>query len=137
MNPLKELDELYSKDAKVPLIDLEVFAHEHIKSVEETKFEHEMQKLQTELDQLELGKLSHPIDTPPSPLPLLHPPLCHHDTTNHRIVGSLCFLITAFIARIEHRSCKHAGAVPSLLVSSLRDNNWSTLPVPSLPLLEC
>jgi hypothetical protein len=42
MNPLKELDELYSKDTKVPLIDLEVFAREHIKNVEETKFETEM-----------------------------------------------------------------------------------------------
>ena len=28
-NPLRELDELYSKDAKVPHIDLEVFAKEH------------------------------------------------------------------------------------------------------------
>ena len=40
----------------MPLIDLEIFADEHIKSVEETKFENEMKKLQTELDQLELGK---------------------------------------------------------------------------------
>jgi hypothetical protein len=32
------LDELYSKDAKVPLIDLDVFAKEHIKSIEEKKF---------------------------------------------------------------------------------------------------
>jgi hypothetical protein len=54
------LDELYSKDTKVPLIDLEIFADEHIKSVEETKFENEMKKLQTELDQLELGKYSPP-----------------------------------------------------------------------------
>ena len=37
-NPSKEMDELYSKDGKVPLIDLEVFAKEHIKEMEETKF---------------------------------------------------------------------------------------------------
>lgn len=47
---MKELDEHYSKDTKVPLIDLEVFAKEHIKSVEESKFNKEMAKLQTELD---------------------------------------------------------------------------------------
>lgn len=41
-NPLKEIDELYCKDSKVPLIDLEVFAREHIKSVEEQRFNREM-----------------------------------------------------------------------------------------------
>lgn len=56
MNPLKELDELYSKDTKVPLIDLEVFAVDYIKDLEEKNFEIEMKKLQDELDQLELGK---------------------------------------------------------------------------------
>ncbi len=55
-NPLKEVDELYCKDNKVPLIDLEVFAKEHIKNVEEKKFNIEMGKLQKELDQLEAGK---------------------------------------------------------------------------------
>jgi len=28
-NPMRELDELYSKDAKVPHVDLEQFAKEH------------------------------------------------------------------------------------------------------------
>jgi len=45
LNPVKELDEHYSKDTKVPLIDLEVFAKEHIKSVKENKFNEEMAKL--------------------------------------------------------------------------------------------
>jgi hypothetical protein len=35
---LRELDELYSKDNKIPHIDLEIFAKEHMKSVEESKF---------------------------------------------------------------------------------------------------
>ena len=30
-NPMRELDELYSKDAKVPHIDLEAFARQHSK----------------------------------------------------------------------------------------------------------
>lgn len=63
-NPLKEIDELYCKDTKVPLIDLEVFAREHIKSVEEQKFNREMGKLQKELDQLESGKYSLSIGQP-------------------------------------------------------------------------
>jgi hypothetical protein len=58
LNPLKELDELYSKDTKVPLIDLEVFAVDYIKDLEEKNFEKEMKKLQHELDQLELGKFN-------------------------------------------------------------------------------
>lgn len=56
MNPVKELDELYSKDSKVPQIDLEAFAREQIKKDEEKKFNDEMAKLQKELDQLESGK---------------------------------------------------------------------------------
>ena len=50
------MDEHYSKDSKVPMIDLEVFAKEHIKNLEEQKFNIEMAKLQEELDQLEPGK---------------------------------------------------------------------------------
>lgn len=56
MNPVKELDELYTKDAKIPQIDLEVFAQEQIKKDEENKFNSEMANLQKELDQLESGK---------------------------------------------------------------------------------
>ncbi len=63
---MKELDELYSKDSKVPLIDLEVFAKEHIKSLEESKFNKEMARLQTELDQLEQGKYCKKF--PPTPV---------------------------------------------------------------------
>ncbi len=43
--PVRELDEHYSKDSKVPMIDLEVFAKEHIKNLEEKKFNIEMAKL--------------------------------------------------------------------------------------------
>lgn len=50
------MDELYSKDTKVPLIDLEVFAVDYMKDLEEKNFEKEMKKLQHELDELELGK---------------------------------------------------------------------------------
>lgn len=53
MNPVKELDELYTKDSKVPQIDLEVFAREQIKLDQEKKFNDEMTKLQKELDQLD------------------------------------------------------------------------------------
>ena len=38
MNPVKELDELYAKDTKVPQIYLEKFAKERIKEIEEKKF---------------------------------------------------------------------------------------------------
>ena len=58
LNPLKELDELYSKDTKVPLIDLEVFAVDYMKDLEEKNFEKEMKKLQHELDELEQGKFN-------------------------------------------------------------------------------
>jgi hypothetical protein len=50
MNPVKELDELYTKDSKIAQIDLEVFALERIKLDEEKKFNEEMVKLQKELD---------------------------------------------------------------------------------------
>jgi hypothetical protein len=50
MNPVKELDELYTKDAKIAQIDLEAFALERIKMDEEKKFNEEMVKLQKELD---------------------------------------------------------------------------------------
>jgi hypothetical protein len=55
-NPLRELDELYSKDNKVPHIDLETFAKEHMKVVEGKKFNDDMVELQQELDKLEPGK---------------------------------------------------------------------------------
>ena len=45
-NPLRELDELYSKDAKLPHIDLEVFAKDHSKSLADKKFNESMIKLQ-------------------------------------------------------------------------------------------
>ncbi len=73
-NPLRELDELYSKDAKVPHIDLEGFAKDHLKHVEEKKFNDDMAQLQQELDKLEPGKYSSP----------QHPSLRHvppHTTT--------------------------------------------------------
>ena len=60
-NPTKELDELYSKDAKVPMIDLEVFALEYIKREEEEMYNTEMAKLQEELTLLEPGKYFHRI----------------------------------------------------------------------------
>ena len=53
---MRELDELYSKDAKVPQIDLEVFAKEHTKAEEEKKFNEDMALLQQELDLLADGK---------------------------------------------------------------------------------
>ena len=53
MNPVKELDELYAKDTKIPQINLENFAKERIKQEEERKFKDEMTKLEKELDQLE------------------------------------------------------------------------------------
>ena len=53
---MRELDELYSKDAKVPHIDLEVFAKEHMKSIKDKKFSDDMVRLEQELDQLEPGK---------------------------------------------------------------------------------
>lgn len=70
-NPLRELDELYSKDAKVPHIDLEGFAKEHLKSLEESKFNDDMTQLQKELDSLESGKSSHPPQ--PSARPVTSP----------------------------------------------------------------
>ena len=53
---MRELDELYSKDNKVPHIDLEKFAQDHMKDVEEKKFQQDMDELQQELDKLERGK---------------------------------------------------------------------------------
>lgn len=57
-NPNKELDELYSKDDKVPCIDLVMYAEEHQKSMEDKLFNEEMEQLQPELDKLEEGKYS-------------------------------------------------------------------------------
>ncbi len=45
-NPLRELDELYSKDSKIPHIDLEVFGKEHSQSLADRKFNESMAKLQ-------------------------------------------------------------------------------------------
>jgi hypothetical protein len=58
LNPLKELDELYSKDSRVPLIDLEVFANEHVKKLKSDKFDSQMKMLEQELNTLEPGKYS-------------------------------------------------------------------------------
>ena len=57
-DPRSEIDELYSKDEKVPHIDLSVFAEEHQKSLEDQKFNEEMERLKPELDKLEEGKLT-------------------------------------------------------------------------------
>ena len=38
-NPIKELDEFYCKDERVPKIDLDVFGKDHIKEKEEQKFQ--------------------------------------------------------------------------------------------------
>lgn len=77
-NPLRELDELYAKDNKVPQIDLETFADEHVKSMEESKFNEDMTLLQQELDNLEPGKYtaafmqnSTPMDPPSAPFQAL------------------------------------------------------------------
>lgn len=53
---MKELDELYSKDSRVPLIDLEVFANEHVKKMKGEKFDSQMKMLEEELNTLEPGK---------------------------------------------------------------------------------
>jgi hypothetical protein len=50
------MDEHYSKDEKVPQIDLEVFANAHIQKLEEKQFQQDMLKLQAEVDFLEEGK---------------------------------------------------------------------------------
>jgi hypothetical protein len=47
------MDEYYSKDEKVPQIDLEVFANAHIQKLEEKQFQQDMLKLQAEVDFLE------------------------------------------------------------------------------------
>ena len=51
-----ELDEFYSKDEKVPKIDLETFAKDHTKEKEGIKFEQDMAKLTKELETLDEGK---------------------------------------------------------------------------------
>ena len=55
-DPRSEMDEHYSKDEKVPQIDLEVFANAHIQKQEEKQFQQDMLKLQAEVDFLEEGK---------------------------------------------------------------------------------
>lgn len=51
-----ELDEFYSKDEKVPKIDLESYAKDHTKEKEGIKFDEDMAKLQKELAFLDEGK---------------------------------------------------------------------------------
>jgi hypothetical protein len=70
----------------VPLIDLEVFAKEHIKSVEESKFNKEMAKLQTELDQLEQGKYCQKF----SPTPVMPTTTTFLTLSGHLISSRLC-----------------------------------------------
>ena len=55
-NPVLELDEFYSKDEKVPKIDLEVFAKDHNKEKEGIKFDQDMAALTKELEHLDEGK---------------------------------------------------------------------------------
>lgn len=57
-NPLKELDELYSKDERVLQTDLEIYARETIKKQEADMFNKEMAQLNTELEQLNEGKFT-------------------------------------------------------------------------------
>ena len=59
-NPVLELDEFYSKDEKVPKIDLEAFAKDHNKEKEGIKFEQDMAQLTKELESLDEGKYCHP-----------------------------------------------------------------------------
>lgn len=47
---------MYSKDSRVPLIDLEVFANEHVKKMKGEKFDSQMKMLEEELNTLEPGK---------------------------------------------------------------------------------
>lgn len=56
MNPTRELDEFYCKDDKILCIDLQGFAEEHIKEMEDKLFNEEMEQLQPELEKLEEGK---------------------------------------------------------------------------------
>lgn len=44
-DPRSEMDELYSKDQKVPQIDLEAFAKAHILKLEEQQFQQDMTRL--------------------------------------------------------------------------------------------
>ena len=55
-NPVLELDEFYSKDEKVPKIDLETYAKDHNKEKEGIKFEQDMAQLTKELETLDEGK---------------------------------------------------------------------------------
>ena len=55
-NPVLELDEFYSKDEKVPKIDLESYAKDHNKEKEGIKFEQDMAQLTKELENLDEGK---------------------------------------------------------------------------------
>jgi len=50
------LDEFYSKDEKVPKIDLETFAKDHNKEKEGIKFNADMEQLTKELETLDEGK---------------------------------------------------------------------------------
>ncbi|CDW75998.1 transcription elongation factor sii protein n terminal domain containing protein [Stylonychia lemnae] len=55
-NPLKELDEHYAKDDKVPQIDCEIIANDYLKQKEDEKFQREILQLQDELQYLDEGK---------------------------------------------------------------------------------
>ena len=61
-----ELDEFYSKDEKVPKIDLEAFAKDHNKEKEGIKFEQDMAQLTKELENLDEGKYNNTSDITPT-----------------------------------------------------------------------
>ena len=73
-NPVLELDEFYSKDEKVPKIDLEAFAKDHNKEKEGIKFEQDMAQLTKELEILDEGKYCHHPSSLLQELPLLWSP---------------------------------------------------------------
>ena len=55
-NPIKELDEFYCKDEKVAKVDLDIYARDHVKDKEESKFQSDMALMQEELKKLDEGK---------------------------------------------------------------------------------
>lgn len=59
MNPTRELDEFYCKDDRIMCIDLQGYADEHIKEMEDKLFNEEMEQLQPELEKLEEGKCNN------------------------------------------------------------------------------
>ena len=71
VNPIKELDELYTRDDKVIQFDCEEIANEWFKKRDDETFAKEIVLLQQELQQLDEGKSDHHLISLPT-LPLLH-----------------------------------------------------------------